>query len=273
MVIRCSSVSRLTRIDWCAVLASVRSSSSLSALTGSGRRRLRPEPAPTARDPAFRGRRAPARRAKPRPDAAAVPAPAAPVPTVIARGRRRRALAAPSARARRSDRRRPRPARAGSCRARSRMSLMRSIANSTSVTASPVTGAPSRNLPIRVSAACAKASQARQTEKAAGAFDGVNQPEDVSEDLGVVGLLLETHEFDVDHVETLVGLGQEFTQQVVHCNSLRSAKALAIGPAPGRSVCRGRRLISVATPGSNRVSVNDSLTVRIRDANACSYGR
>ena len=33
---------------------------------------------------------------------------------------------------------------------------------------------------------------------------------------GVVRLLLETHELDVDDVEALVRLGQEFAQQVVH---------------------------------------------------------
>ncbi len=38
---------------------------------------------------------------------------------------------------------------------------------------------------------------------------------------GVVRLLLEAHELDVDDVEALVGLGQEFPQQVVHRNSLR----------------------------------------------------
>ena len=63
--------------------------------------------------------------------------------------------------------------------------------------------------------------EARQAEKAAGSLDGVNEAEDVIEDLGVVGVLLETHELDVDDVETLVGLGQEFPQQVVHGKRLR----------------------------------------------------
>ncbi len=58
--------------------------------------------------------------------------------------------------------------------------------------------------------------QPRQIEEAAGAFDGVNEAEDVIEDLGVVGILLETHELDVHDVETFVGLGHEFPQQVVH---------------------------------------------------------
>ena len=55
--------------------------------------------------------------------------------------------------------------------------------------------------------------QPRQAEEAAGALDGVDETEDVIEDLGVVGILLETHELDVDHVETFVGLGHEFPQQ------------------------------------------------------------
>ncbi len=64
--------------------------------------------------------------------------------------------------------------------------------------------------------------QPRQAEEAAGALDGVHEAEDVTEDLGVVGILLETHEFDVDDVETLVRLGHEFPQQVVHEKRLTS---------------------------------------------------
>ena len=44
--------------------------------------------------------------------------------------------------------------------------------------------------------------QPRQTEEAAGALDGVHETEDVIEDLGVVRILLETHELDVHDVET-----------------------------------------------------------------------
>ena len=62
----------------------------------------------------------------------------------------------------------------------------------------------------------------RQSEKAAGALDGVNETENVGENFGVVRLLLETHEFDIDRIETLMGLGQEIAQQLVHC---------AIGPS------------------------------------------
>jgi hypothetical protein len=56
----------------------------------------------------------------------------------------------------------------------------------------------------------------RQAEKAAGSLDGMNQTKNVAEDLAVVGLLLEAHEFRVDAIETFTGLGQELTQQVVH---------------------------------------------------------
>ena len=82
--------------------------------------------------------------------------------------------------------------------------------------------------------------QPRQAEEAAGALDGVNQTENVAEDLGVVGLLLETHELDVDHVETFVGLGQELPQQVVHEETPSST---GYGPSAGsarerRPVCR-----------------------------------
>ena len=72
----------------------------------------------------------------------------------------------------------------------------------------------------------------RQSEKTAGALDGVNQPKDVAENLGVVRLLLETHELDVDHVETLVGFDQELAEQVVHYNRPSLGQALAAGPDP-----------------------------------------
>ena len=90
------------------------------------------------------------------------------------------------------------------------------MVDSISVTASPVTGMPSRNLPISAFGGVRQRFQARQTEESAGALDGVDEAENVVENLGVVRLLLETHELDVDHVEALVGLGQEFPEQVVH---------------------------------------------------------
>jgi hypothetical protein len=44
----------------------------------------------------------------------------------------------------------------------------------------------------------------------------VDETKNIIEYLGVVRVLLEAHELDVDDVETLVGLGHEFPQQVVH---------------------------------------------------------
>jgi hypothetical protein len=61
----------------------------------------------------------------------------------------------------------------------------------------------------------------RQPKKAAGSFDGVDEAEDVIENLGVIGLLLETHELHIDQVEAFVRFGQEFPQQVVHGIGLR----------------------------------------------------
>jgi hypothetical protein len=58
--------------------------------------------------------------------------------------------------------------------------------------------------------------EARQIEEAAGSFDGVNQSEDVVENLRVVGILFKTHELDIDHVDALIRFGQEVPQQFVH---------------------------------------------------------
>jgi hypothetical protein len=102
---------------------------------------------------------------------------------------------------------------------------MRSMVVRISVTASPVTGMPSRNLPIRVSAACASASSRGKAQKAAGALDRVHQPEDVIQDLCVVGLLLEPHQLIVDGVQALAGLRQELTQQVIHETGLRTQRS------------------------------------------------
>ncbi len=78
------------------------------------------------------------------------------------------------------------------------------------LTPSTVTGAPSRYWPISVSAACASLARRCQAEEAARSFDGVDQPEDGVEHLGVVRLLLEAHELDIELIEALAGLGQEF---------------------------------------------------------------
>ena len=58
--------------------------------------------------------------------------------------------------------------------------------------------------------------EARQAEKAAGALDGVDEPEDVAQDRLVVRAPLEADELDVDNVEMLAGFGQKLAQQIVH---------------------------------------------------------
>lgn len=81
--------------------------------------------------------------------------------------------------------------------------------------------------------------QPRQTKKAASAFDGVNETEDIIEDLRVVGILLETHKFDVNDIETFVGLGHEFPQQVVHektPSSTGTCPSAALDREPGQCV-------------------------------------
>ena len=60
----------------------------------------------------------------------------------------------------------------------------------------------------------------RQAEKSACPFDGVDEPEDVVENLGVVWILLEPHKLDIDHVEAFVGFGQEFPEQIIHAKCL-----------------------------------------------------
>ncbi len=72
----------------------------------------------------------------------------------------------------------------------------------------------------------------RQPEESAGALDGVNEAENVVEDLGVVRLLLEPDEFDIDRVEALVRLGQELAQQVVHRGNDLRRQERPVRPLP-----------------------------------------
>ena len=62
--------------------------------------------------------------------------------------------------------------------------------------------------------------QTGQADEAAGALHRMNQPEDVPQDLAVVGLLLETDEFPINRVEILAGLSQKLLQQVVHARTI-----------------------------------------------------
>jgi len=63
-----------------------------------------------------------------------------------------------------------------------------------------------------------KRLQPRQAEEAAGPLDGMNESEDVIENLRVVGILLEFDQLIVNGIETLVRLREEFSQQIVHEN-------------------------------------------------------
>ena len=94
-----------------------------------------------------------------------------------------------------------------------------------SVTASRVTGMPSRNLPIKRFGGVGERLQTRQVEESAGSFDGVDEAEDVVEDLGVVGILLEADKLDIDHVDAFVRLRQEFPQQFVHDHAFNATQA------------------------------------------------
>ena len=62
--------------------------------------------------------------------------------------------------------------------------------------------------------------QPRQSQEAAGALDGVDQAEDVIQDLRVARVLLEPDQLIVDRIQALAGLRQELPQQVVHMSML-----------------------------------------------------
>ncbi|EGY01893.1 hypothetical protein AZA_87600 [Nitrospirillum viridazoti Y2] len=58
--------------------------------------------------------------------------------------------------------------------------------------------------------------QPRQAEEAARALDGVNQPEDVAQQAGVIRVLLKPHQLNVQDRDVFIGLGQKFAQQIIH---------------------------------------------------------
>jgi hypothetical protein len=64
--------------------------------------------------------------------------------------------------------------------------------------------------------------EAGQSEKAAGAFDGMNQAKDVIQNPGVVRLLLELHQLVIDGIQTLTGFRQELPQQIIHETGFRT---------------------------------------------------
>ena len=86
--------------------------------------------------------------------------------------------------------------------------------------------------------------QPGQTEKAAGALDGMDEPKDVAEDVAVIRLLLEAHQLRIDAFETLVGLGQELLEQVVHLRRLLRTthfrRSALVAPPPRPQDARAR---------------------------------
>ena len=93
---------------------------------------------------------------------------------------------------------------------------MRSIVARISVTASPVTGSAVAEIAHQRFGGMRERFQPRQREKAAGPFDGMDEAEDVIEDLGVVRILLEANQLHVDDIEAFARLGKKFPQQFVH---------------------------------------------------------
>ena len=83
--------------------------------------------------------------------------------------------------------------------------------------------------------------QPRQPQKTAGAFNRVNQPKNIIQDLGVVRLLLKPNQLIVDRVQALAGLGQKLAQKIIHQHRLpgcsgrlaavAAAKPVVVGPA------------------------------------------
>ena len=64
--------------------------------------------------------------------------------------------------------------------------------------------------------------QPRQPQEAAGALDGVDQAEDVIQNLRVARVLLEPHQLIVDRIQALAGFGQKLPQQIIHETGLRT---------------------------------------------------
>ena len=116
---------------------------------------------------------------------------------------------------------------------------MRSMVDRISVTASPVAGMAVAELAHQGLGGMRERFQPRQAEEAAGALDGVHQAENVVEDLGVVGILLETHELDVDDVEAFVRLGQNSRSRSSMKNAFVDGRGpYRRSPSGARPVCR-----------------------------------
>ncbi|CEG09169.1 hypothetical protein BN961_02591 [Afipia felis] len=87
--------------------------------------------------------------------------------------------------------------------------------------------------------------EARQAEKAARPLDGVNEPENIIQDLGVIRILLKTNQLIVDGIEALVRFRQELTQQIIHETAQPSSGGGEMRLPSLRSF-NGKRLIMVS---------------------------
>jgi hypothetical protein len=69
----------------------------------------------------------------------------------------------------------------------------------------------------------------------------VNEPKNIRENFRVVRLLFETDEFDVDDVQILGRLGQEFAKQVIH-NGYQEVNEPRVSAAPRKATLIQRRV-------------------------------
>src|SRR3546814_5519200 len=114
-----------------------------------------------------------------------------------------------------------------------------------------------------------------QAEKSAGSLDRVHQAEDVAKQLLVVGILLELHQLDVQLRKAFVGLGQKFTQQIIHRLSptfawqpgFKSGAIAAVDPSPKKS--QNTRKERLRTPRSEEHTSELQSLMRISYAVFC----
>jgi hypothetical protein len=56
----------------------------------------------------------------------------------------------------------------------------------------------------------------------------VDDAKNIAEQRGVVGVLFELYQLQIENRETFVGLGEKFTEQVIHCHVPKAPRAWAI---------------------------------------------
>jgi hypothetical protein len=73
----------------------------------------------------------------------------------------------------------------------------------------------------------------------------VNEPKNVREDFGIVWLLLEANQFNVNDIEILVCLSKKFPKKVVHeqaqcqTNAVQRRRRYLVGTTPRRTAIFG----------------------------------